>query len=258
MQLGIYLRELWDRKLGLLAVLLVALVVATRVSGGSLLPPRIGGGSMDVASASTHVVVDTPRSTIIDLRQTTNSFAEMTNRALLLGNVMASTPVRSYIAESAGVPPEALKITPPTTPEEPRQIADETNQPKSTDILKAPDEYRLSIHANPTVPVLDLYAEAPTQAAAINLADGAVEGLRDYLIEISTKHGTPASVEVRLVQLGRATGAQINPGASLQVTALAFLFTFALGCAVVIFYSRVRRGFQAPEYGGPGLSGRPG
>ena len=57
-------------------------------------------------------------------------------------------------------------------------IATAENAPHTTDILKRPNEYRLSIQANPTVPVLDIYAEAPDDAAAKKLASGAVSGLQ--------------------------------------------------------------------------------
>ena len=46
-----------------------------------------------MASAATHVVVDTPTSTLLDLRQNTYSLEALTSRAVLLGNVIANGEV---------------------------------------------------------------------------------------------------------------------------------------------------------------------
>jgi hypothetical protein len=241
-----HMRELWGQKLGLAIAFALALLAAARVLYGiGFLPPSLERNSLGVASASTQVIVDTPRSSVIDLREDTYSFTGLTNRALLLGNVMASLPVRAYIARRAEVPPTAIRVSPPLTPEQPRVVTDGAHQPKTSDILRSPDEYRLSVQANPTVPVLDIYAEAPDGKAAGKLANAAVDGLRDYLRALATEHATPAAKQVNLVQLGRADGGSINPGAGLQLAILVFVFVFAIASAAVLFIGRVRRGWNA-------------
>jgi hypothetical protein len=246
MQLGAHMRELWGQKVGLVIALVIAILAATGVLARiSVFPPGLESRSLGVASASTQVIVDTPRSAVIDLRQDTYSFAGLTNRALLLGNVMASLPVRDYIAARAGIPAEAITVSAPLTPEQPRVVTDGGHQPKTTDLLRSPDEFRLNIQANPTVPVLSIYSEAPDGPAAIRLANSAVDGLRDYLRTLSRQQGTPERDQVKLDQLGRATGGPVNPGASLQIALLVFFFVFVAGCAAVIFIGRVRRGWTA-------------
>jgi hypothetical protein len=249
-----HMRELWGQKLGLAIAFAVALLAATRVLYGiSFLPPRLEHNSLGVASASTQLIVDTPRSSVIDLREDTYSFTSLTNRALLLGNVMASQPVRGYIARRAGVPAATIRVAAPLTPDQPRVTADGAHQPKTSDILRSPDEYRLSVQANPTVPVLDIYSEAPNGAAASKLANAAVDGLRDYLAALAGEDGTPVAKQVRLVQLGRAGGASIDSGAGTKLALLVFVFVFAIASAAVLFIGRVRRGWNAPEGAAPPL-----
>lgn len=248
------MRELWGQKAGLAIAVAVALLAATRVLYSiGVFPPRLEHNSQALASASTQMIVDTPRSSVIDLREDTYSFTGLTNRALLLGNVMASLPVREYIARRAGVPAAAIRITAPLTPDQPRVIADGAHQPKTSDILRSPDEYRLSVQANPTVPVLDVYAEAPDGEAAGKLANAAVDGLRDYLGALASQHATPVAKQVKLVQLGRANGASIDSGAGITLALLVFIFVFAIASAAVLFLARVRRGWAAPEGPGPSL-----
>ncbi len=247
-QLGMHMRELWGQKAGLAIAVTLALVAALRVLYSiGIVPPRLEHNSQGVASASTQLVIDTPRSSVIDLRSDTYSFTGLTNRALLLGNVMASPPVREYIARRAGVPATAILISAPLTPEQPRVVADGAHQPKTSDILRSPDEYRLSVQANPTVPVLDIYAEAPDGAAAGKLANASVEGLRDYLSALASEHDTPRAKQVKLVQLGRASGGTIDSGAGLKLAVLVFIFVFAIASAAVLFIARVRRGWSASE-----------
>ncbi len=242
------MRELWGQKIGLAVALAVALIAATRVLFSiGLFPPSLESSSVGLASASTQAIVDTPRSSAIDLRTDTYSFTSLTNRALLLGNVMASLPVREYISRRAGVPAALIRVQAPLTPEQPRVVTDGAHQPKTSDLLRSPEEYRLDVQANPTVPVLDIYAEAPDGKAAAKLANASVEGLRDYLRALASQHGTPLARQVRVVQLGRASGGTIDSGAGLKLAILVFVFVFALASAAVLFVGRVRRGWAAAE-----------
>jgi hypothetical protein len=245
MQLGKHLQEFWRTRLAACACL--ALAVFGGLSAAyhvSLLPPKLSSRSLEIASASTRVLVDTPSSTALDLRESTADFEAMSNRAALLGNVMASLPVRQYIAARAHVSPQAIEATAPMTPEFPRPVADAKNQKRTTDLLRSTDELRLNIQANPTVPILDIYAEARTTASAEALANGAVDGLRDYLGDVARLQGIGPARQVRLTQLGRAQGAVINQGVRLQAAILAFLVVFAVSATAVVAVTRVRRGWR--------------
>jgi hypothetical protein len=245
MQFGAHLHELWRLRLGLLLSLALATLVASSVVYRvSILPPGIEPRAMEIGTASTHVMIDTPRSTILDLRQPTDDLESLTNRAVLLGNVMASLPVRQYIARRAGVAPERIEATTPLTADFPRPVAAAGDQKHVTDILASTDQYRLNIQANPTVPILDVYAQGPTAQATERLANAAVDGLRAYLADIARAEGTAARDEVRLSQLGRAHGSVINDGVRLEVLLLVFVLVLALSSAAVLFMARVRRGWS--------------
>lgn len=240
------MRELWGQKIGLALVVLAAVLSATMVLFHvSFFPPSLGSKSLDLASASTEVVVDAPRSSIVDLRQDTYSYLAATNRALLLGNVMASRPVRNYIGIRAGLPPGEIRITHPVTPEQPRVVATAAEQPKTSDLFRSPHEYRINVEANPTVPILDIYTEAPTASSAERLANAAVEGLGDYLRGTAERQDTPLRDKVKLTQLGSARGEVINEGANLQLAIAVFAIVLFIGSTLVIYISRVRRGWSA-------------
>lgn len=249
MQLGRHLRELWGHRIGLIASLILALC-ATLWSVGkvSVFPPSVKPRVLSVSAANTRALVDAPHSAVLDLKTTTQSMVGMTNRGVLIGNVMASEPVREYIGRRAGIPGELLQVASPVTPDFPRPLAS-SGKKSPRDIMKSPNEYRLSIQANPTVPIVDIYAEAPTPELAQALANGAVDGMQDYLKDVATAQHVPADRRVRLEQFGRAKGAEINPGIRLKLGVLTFLFVFAAASVTVLAFERVRQGWKLESVG---------
>jgi hypothetical protein len=245
MGLGKRLWTLWRLWPMVIAAALLSLVVAVwSVAEISIAPPRLTPRALDMATGTTHIVVDTPRSSVLDLRQNTYSFEALTQRAVLLGNVMSNGPVREGIARRAGVPVEVLQITAPLTRKQPRAVAGSANQKKASDILKSTDQYRLNIEANPTVPVLDIYSQAPTAKSAAVLANASVDALKEYLNNLAASQQIPSKEQIQIRQLGRARGAVITEGIDLRVSFLAFVLTFSFACATGIFLSRVWRGFR--------------
>ena len=232
-------------KAGVAACLVFALVAALwSVANISLFPPNVKWRSLEIATASTHVVVDTPRSTLLDVRQDTYALEGLTKRAVLLGNVIANGQVRESIARQARIPAEALRVEAPLTAEQPRARVEAGNEKKASDILRSTDQYRLNIQANPTSPVLDIYAQTPTAASAETLANAAVNSLQAYLADLAQAESTPEAQQIRLLQLGTARGAVINKGIQWQVAFVVFILAFALACATLIFLSRVSVGWR--------------
>jgi hypothetical protein len=245
MTLGRHLRELWQLKKGLAISLCLALLAAGWSVGKiSVFPPGLHMRTLEISAASTTVLVDAPQSVIADIAVNAVDIQGMTNRALLLGNVMGSNPVRSYIMRRAQMPPGTfLQVASPVTPNFPRELSTDGSK-KTTDILKSPNEYRLDIQANPTVPVLELDAEAPTPAAAARIANGAVEGMRDYLRAVGAQEHIRLAHQVTLKQLGTAKGGVINPGVSVELATLAFLLVFLASAATTLWLARVRQGWN--------------
>jgi hypothetical protein len=248
MELGRHLRELTRLRVGVVICVLVATFAALSVNYKiSLLPPGLHQRSLTMAAASTEVLIDTPTSVVLDLRQNTGDMDALTNRSVLIGNVMASTPVRAYIGRRIGQPGDAIQATTPRTPNSPRPFQTAENRKRTTDLLASTDQYRLNIVSDPTVPVLTIYAQAPSARAAGELANAAVDGLRDYLGQVGRSQRIPDAAQIRVAQLGRARGTVINGGVGVQATMLAFLFFFAVAAAATIFVARVRRGFRLAE-----------
>lgn len=248
MQLGMHLRELLRLRLSVVLALLFAIFAAVQVTYKiSLDPPGLKPRALEMGTASTRVLVDTRSSTVLDLRYARGDIDSLTSRALLLGNVMASAPVRAYIARRAHVPADVIRASTPVTPDYPRPAAVVGEERKTSDILRSTDQYRLSIRANPTVPIIEIYAQAPSAKAAQSLANAAVDGLRDYIADVATQNGVAQAQRAQLLQLGRARGGVINPGVRVQALLLTFGFVFLLSCGAILFVSRVRAGWRLSQ-----------
>lgn len=248
MGFGRHLRELLRLRLGLALSVALALVAAVwSVAKISVLPPGLTSRSLEVATASASVVVDTPKSALLDLRQSTYDIEALNNRALLLGTLMDSAPVRAYIAQHAKVPPAALQIVTPRTAAQPRASLKGGSEERATDILKAGGDYRLDIEANPTVPILDIYTTAPTADTAKQMADSAVEGVREYLATFANIRGTRQIRQVRLEQLGPARGGIVNHGVELQLALVSFFVVLGASCIAVLAVSRIRQGWRLAD-----------
>jgi hypothetical protein len=245
MKLGMHLRELSRLRIGLvLSVFVAALAAVWSVAAISLSPPRLTPRALDIASAETQVVVDTPYSTVVDLRQGVNDIDPLTQRALLVGTLMSTEAVREDIAKRAHLAPERLQVVAPRTPDQPRPTAQSGEKKGPGDLLQTTDQYRLDIESNPTIPLLSIIAQAPTAAAAARLANSAVSGLRDYVNELVASERTPDDVQITLRQLGSAHGEVVNHGVQPQVAAVVFMLVLALSCATSIVIARVRRGWR--------------
>lgn len=245
MGFGKRLRSLWHLKAGVAVSLLLALVASVwSVHKISLSPPGLQPRSLEMATAATHVIVDTPTSSLIDLRQDTYSVEGLKNRAVLLGNVISSSNVQARIAARAHVPLDRLRIQAPLTKEQSAPPVDSQNARHTSDLLKSTNQYRIDIKANPTVPMLDIYAQAPSAESAAALANASVDELKLYLRELAAKQHTPAADKINTIQLGRATGVVINHGVKWQAAILTFLLTLGISCATVIFFARVRSGWR--------------
>jgi hypothetical protein len=242
---GVRLRKLYHLKLGVAISLALALFAGVwSVEKISLTPPGLTPRSLEMATASTHVLVDTPSSGMVDLRQDTYSFDGLTTRAVVLANVIASSQLQARIAQRAHVPVGRLRIQAPLTSQQPAPPVDSENARHTSDILKSTDQYRIDLKSNPTVPMLDIYAQTPTAESAAALANAAVDELNAYLAAVVTRQNTPLKDQIRPVQLGRATSVVINHGVRWQAAFLAFLLTFAISCATVTFVARVRAGWR--------------
>jgi hypothetical protein len=228
-----HLREVWQHKIGLATVVVIALLVAARVYGFGLLPPS--GLKTAEGEANVRVLVDTPESTTVDLRQATYDLVELNNRAKLVGNAIGTGEVRQMIGEKMGVSPGEISLQTPLT----------TEYAERDGVVAEPTTaYRLDVQADPTVPVIDVVGAAPTEDEARALVTATTNALIAYIVALPK--GEDGAREVRLVPrpLGQVESRPLTQPGKAVSALLAFLVILTIGSATVVFVSRQRREYR--------------
>ena len=235
MTLARILLKLWSRRLWLgIGVLLAGLAAVGSVAMSH---------STVYATASTQMLVDSPESAL------TNANIDLTGyiaRADVFARLMTSDEALQYIGKAAGINGNLIEATGPI---EVNGAAPASHAPVLNEdgkALSAPATYKLSFVQNPSLPIVDVYASAPTTARAIALANGAVTGFETFVNQLNRgKVSQSEAVEIR--QLGQATGGMVDPTASKSIALLLFLVVFAIWCWFVLFVDRMRANLRAAK-----------
>lgn len=215
---------------------LVAVVLAVAVLAGLLVAFRPGvppqSREYTVWLATADILVDTSDSQVVDARVT--DFATLASRTSLLGNLIATEPLKSAIAEAGGVPADHLVVVPPANTIPATGGAPLPPRPGSTAAsLQIPDveATALTLSTDATLPILRVTAQAPNAATAGGLAAGTVSQLKRYLDSIGAKEQIPDARKLVVRQLTAPIPAPVTRGsakrAGLAVAILVALLGFA-------------------------------
>jgi hypothetical protein len=204
---GVLLRHKRLVALGVAASIAITILVAHRLT------PSTAAGDLRGAAA-TRVLIDERRSLVAGLRR----FGPMTiaTRAAILADLVADAPATREIAAKAGIPLADLGVRSPALGA-PVAVGPLPDRAAEAQIAFA-DAHRdtVVVTQEPTLPILDLRAEARDPATARRLVLATADALRGLLAAraASAARGTPSIVVRPLgsVQVGRvATGGAAHP-----------------------------------------------
>lgn len=257
MELARTLKTLWiRRRLVALGALIAALAAMLSVYSVGLFPPSMTSRTNVFATASTQLLVDAPDSAFADLE---NDLTPLETRASVFARFLASPVALQLIAKEAKVPVSSIEAEGPYDINLPVIQQEPTAGQRSSQIIGEGALYRLRFENNPVLPVVSVFAQAPTEAEAIGLANAAPRALRAYINSIQTEQDTPEGRRVVIRKLGDATGGVVNAGANVQIAALVFIIVFGAWCMLLIPAQTLARGWrEANPYGDVDSAQRPG
>lgn len=241
------LRTLWQRRrmvaVGALVALLAALLSVYSVG---LAPPSLESRGNVFATASTQILVDTPRSAFADL---SSDLDPLETRAGVFARFLASPAALTLIAREARLPGDAIEAQGPYDVGVPSFYQGPTAEQRSTQIIGERAPYRLRFENNPNLPIISVFAQAPTRAEAVALAAAAPTALRLYIDQLQTHQQTPTARRVEVRRLGHAVGGVVNEGANLQIATLVFVAVLVGWCMLLIPAQTIARGWRqtAPQ-----------
>ncbi len=233
----------------------MALAVAAWNTGltGSLGPsPR--AGDLPISTAATHYLVEVERSAVSRRAKPLDPGASV-RRAELLGRLAASAPVAELLARRIGIAPEQVGSLARVTASVPSSMLEPDSERRSTELERSQRPYRVEIQARQTAPVLDVYSQAPTTAAAVRLAETVGPALDEYLDRVARERGAARAQPAALRQLGPARAGVANSNAVPGVFAVTFVVAFALTLLALLgaaeLARRTRRGPLAERSDAP-------
>ncbi len=241
------LNALWQRRrlvaVGALIALLAALLSVYQVG---LLPPSLTARTNVFSTASTEILVDTPDSSFADVA---NEIDPLDTRASVFAHFLASPSALALIARQAKLPLDAIEAQGPYEQNLPEFQQAPTAEKRSSQIIGERALYRLRFENNPDLPIISVFAQAPSTDEAIRLADATPAALREYVEQIQDREQIPVDRRVEIRKLGHAIGGVVNKGANLQIAALVFIAVLIGWCMLLIPANTIAKGWREVREG---------
>lgn len=239
MELAQILRTLKERKLAVVAIVVLATLAALAMGYRmSVLPPKLESRSVSSGSATTQILIDSPQSAIADLKQDT---APLVTRATVFAQFMTSSTIRERIANATGIPASQITAEGPFSGAASSENVVTPSEARGGQVRAETQQYRLSFVAQDQLPLVTVYATAPTAEAAAKLANGVYAGVRDYIDGLESQYETNPKHRVTVRQLGLADAGTVHSGANKVLMVLAFLALLTIGCLALIGLAGLRQ-----------------
>lgn len=241
-------RQLWQRKLLVGIVVLVALAVAIfsayRVNAS---PFGLEKRALTVAAASSQILVDSPDSTLVAGAEL-GTFEALSTRAKIYGQYLASLTARQEIARLAGVPARSISTSGPfSSATGQTAYTSQSSEERAGELLQEGAANRLVFTAQEGVPILTVDAQSASSETAIALAGASFATLKQYVRNLEA-NGRPVRLGVTVRQLGEPEGGTLGGNNNLMLMVLAFLVVFGLGCAAILVIPRFVQRWHALDY----------
>lgn len=213
--------QIWQHRAWIAPGILVALIAAVAsIYSIGIFPPSLTRDTAEFASASTQVVIDSPKpSSLTDLDR---NIVPLADRANVFSRLLASPTLVALVGRKAGVPPGAIDAKGPFNVNQPRAQREPTAERRASQLRFERSDYRLRFDSEPNLPLVTILAQAPTIAKARQMANASATALADYVEDVQSREEIPETERVVVSQLGAAEGGVVNPGVDRQIAALTF------------------------------------
>jgi hypothetical protein len=240
------LRQLWHHwvlvAVGAALAVAAGLMVTYQVTPG--VPPTFKSRQYEVGIASAAVLVDSRTSQVVDLEVGPDrpDVSQVSIRARLLANLMATSPLKDQIAARAGVRPDWLIGHPPA---EGGPVANRTPQGPNATIGE--DDRRasvLTVYVNETLPIITADVRGPDAATAAKVAGASITMLARYVKAATASNRLPDARSLVVSRLGAAKSGTLTQGNGPLLGVVLFVFVFGAWCAALVAGSSLVRAWR--------------
>lgn len=243
-ELALALKALWCRKrllaLGLLLSAIPPLLAIYHVD--SVVPLSFHKRALTHYSAAAEAYVDEGESFVGNSLVDTNP---LIFRAMTYANLMAGPAGVQLTARYSGVPADQIYATGPVDPNEQRVQQEPLATERNYQITGESKPYQLDFYMDQTVPIVYVYAVAPTARQAYSLAGGAITGLRQYARNVEVQQHVGWRQRVVIRQIGHPSVGLVDPGVGKKLAGLIYILTLIAWCVIVLLVARLRARWRA-------------
>jgi capsular polysaccharide biosynthesis protein len=222
----------------LVAAVAVVAVLAAISTSYSITTSGLVSKSHAYGAAQTQILIDSPRSSLIDLSQET---AALASRAAVYAQFMRSNAVKAYIGRAVGISGDGIATSGPFTTAGGTQNIPRPSEARSNEVAAEQQQYRLVFDYQQDLPIVSVYAQAPTADMAIKLASGTVTGVQAYIAKLESQTHVPANAKTVVRELGSPDGGWVSAGVNPIMMVLAFIAVMILGCFAIVLFMGFRQ-----------------
>jgi hypothetical protein len=243
MEFALVLRELGRQRkwivLGAVIAAVIAMLAVFQVK--SVFPPRLHTRALQHSTASTEVYIDHSVSSLGDTGTNLQPLVDISN---VLAHVMATPTLLNLIGQDAHIPGDEIYASGPIEPNLTRFVQEPSQGKRASEVAGETNPYRLEFDNDGVIPVVSIYSQAPTNAQAVALADGAARALSQYETSVENEGDTPTLQRVDIRQLGVPTAAVADSGITKKLGLLVFVGVLILWCGLILLIGRFRRSWR--------------
>jgi hypothetical protein len=185
MELSEMIRQLWRLRLLVAVGVLIAAVAAIEVGFDvSLSPLKLRQKSATVGAAQQSMLVDSPTSTLV---QHSAALNDLVGRAEIVGRLANTSTTKAAAAKAMGVSPGRIAIEGPNPNGPQFQSSEPSAQQRANSVLGERADMRVLIDTDPEAPLITLFAQAPTGAEAVRLAESMSAAMRTDVARLAAQ-----------------------------------------------------------------------
>jgi hypothetical protein len=241
------------RRLLLLGIVALALVAALYTTYQL---PSMKKRSLDVGAATSQILIDSQRSTMV-VGSTAEQISTLGTRSRVFAQYLSSRDAVQQLSSVTGIPATSITARGPfSSGTGIKNYQAQAAESRAADLVDEAKQYRLVYEAQEDVPIVTVYATAPTPGEALSLARGSFVVLQRFVDRLKLKAGRgsvtsaqadqapgtsapTAASDVVVRQLGAPEGGIIGGGSGPILMVLAFLAVLGGGCFAAVFFARL-------------------
>ena len=201
--------------------------------------PSLKSRNYKIGVATASILVDTPRSQVVDVNPI--GIGSVSATANLLAVVMTQGDVKASIAKNAGLVPSKLSTISASAAGPQTSVSDSVARDPGAGILIT---NTLTNAAGNQLPVISIEAKAANAAGAARLANAASSGLLSYLTSTAAAERIPQQARLRVTSMGAAQAEEETQGPSQMLAFLLGLLVFCVFAGGILGVSALARAYR--------------